>query len=104
MASKLSNAKPIGSMSEWQLLQLAPAARCEATRLTSKIRLLLVEGNLSFAIRRDGHQNVWARSDLRGKKLKASRYEDLYEPGPGVWPLRPATRHCGGERMAAAPA
>jgi hypothetical protein len=35
-------------------------------------------------------QNVWARSDLRGKKLKAKPGDDLCEPGPGVRPLRPA--------------
>jgi len=28
----------------------------------------------------------------------------LCEPGPGVWPLRLAKRHRGGERMTAAPA
>jgi hypothetical protein len=35
-------------------------------------------------------QNVWARSDLRGKKPKAKPDDDLCEPGPGVRPLRPA--------------
>jgi hypothetical protein len=36
--------------------------------------------------------------------LKTSPGDDLCEPGPGVWPLRLAKRHRGGERMTAAPA
>ncbi len=57
--------------------------------------------NPSFVIasrRQPDPQNVWARSDLRGKRLKPSRRHDLCEPGPGVWPLRLAKRQRGGER------
>ena len=84
----------------------ARAVRVEPLGSRERYTCYLPRFNPSFAIASPPARppNVWARSDLRGKKLKASRDDDLCGPGPGVWPLRPAERHCGGERMAAAPA
>jgi hypothetical protein len=59
----------------------------------NKIRLLLARVQPprgTWIAPRPDPQNVWARSDLRGKKLKAKPGDDLCEPGPGVRPLRPA--------------
>jgi hypothetical protein len=92
---------------------LSPRRLCacrqrEAPRLSRKIHLLLakVQSLVCHCVATPVRPpNVWAGSDLRGKRLKPSRGDDLCEPGPGVWPLRlvkrqrwgtaaPAHTHC----------
>jgi len=72
---------------------LSPAVRCEASRLTKQDTPVTCKSSTprgTWIAPRPDPQNVWARSDLRGKKLKAKPGDDLCEPGPGVRPLRPA--------------